>query len=577
MGLFNSIKSFVIDNKNKIQNINEQPVNNNSSGFNSPNNNVNNTANQVNPNSNGYIVPNQDYRQHQVNNTEALYQNNNIIRPARMNVQGQQDYYLNGQPFENQPQNFNSHPDLTAPKLAGYVEPYYNHDFSDKFVNSQPPQRILPRRMQQAAYQKPRVGYQREYYDQYSHQPQGSYFQQYGTQHGYFTEDHYVNQYRRPYQRRIANPQGQINLNEMMYEQPYHQPSVLSYQQYNSAPSLANNNYGNYSRSVNPQPYQEYNMANEKMELTLVNSKMPVVNDYYDEDDNLDGTKKNKRYAYQVQLRSKGNTNRLSREHANKLMPLEIAREIKSEKIRTLIMILVGFAGTVTTSIFIALYFISHKQGLDEILGVKKQYIPHPFLTITLLLVSLGSLFAGIFDLSRVKIEANNYLANLNRGNHTIPHFLIDNYKKMTVRSIVLNWIAFPTYFFGGIILGILYGFQQHTGEHFMFGFWSWGIVEDLTAAITITIIILIAMLGIHIANIVLTKKRKSNIIGYYGYEIVKPEELAALKKKTNRICLIIFIIFLIILTLAISIPWLIARRKRHGKGIPFFSRFSNK
>ncbi|WP_253301227.1 hypothetical protein [Spiroplasma endosymbiont of Phyllotreta cruciferae] len=58
--------------------------------------------------------------------------------------------------------------------------------------------------------------------------------------------------------------------------------------------------------------------------------------------------------------------------------------------------------------------------------------------------------------------------------------------------------------------------------------------------------------------------------------KLFKPEELAALKKKTNRICLVIFIIFLIILTLVISIPWLIVRRRKR-RGEPIFGRLFNR
>ncbi|WP_235510967.1 MSC_0882 family membrane protein [Spiroplasma kunkelii] len=498
--------------------------------------------------SNQYFRPNEVYKKNQLNNMEMLYQNNNTIRPARMNLSNQYNYYANNNDRQY-PEEDREVMNVNASQMSpGYVEPYYNHDAAQNYSRLVH-QQILPRRIQQHVTSSN--------YDQYwsGQQNQGRYYNAefMGYQNyrdGYVNDDNmHANQYSPPYQSRVASPYHQSQVNEQFNLSELAYDSKGAYRGANSAQYFDNNQMMTNSMPAPPSYYQ-------KGHFTPSAQFDPPA---------LTNSRENNRYAYQPQLSEKQRCRRFNKEYANRLIPLEIAREIRSEKVRTLIMIIIGFLGTMLTSLFIALYFISHQQELETIMGIKAKYIPHPFLTITFLLISLGLLFAGIFDLSRVRIETNSYLFNLIRGNHTIPHFLIDNYKKMIIRSIVLNWLAFPTYFFGGIILGILYGFQQHSGEEFRFGFWSWGIVDDLTAAITITIIILIVTLGVHIANIVLTKKRKANIIGYYGYEIVHPEELAALKKKTNRICLVIFIIFLIILTLVISIPWLIARRRKRN------------
>ncbi|WHQ36760.1 MSC_0882 family membrane protein [Spiroplasma sp. SV19] len=571
MGFFNTVKSFITKDKEHDKQSQMQPGNGFSDNFNSELQNQNDPnfiQHQVNNNGiaqnqfpqDQYFRPNEAYKQNQLNNTEMLYQNNNTIRPARMNLSNQYNYYANNErQYLDEERELITTP-VTAPTPPGYVEPYYNHDAANNYARPIQSQ-ILPRRIHQPMSNPMQEQYLagQQNYSGYSH-PEAMNYQH--NRDGYFNDEHvYVNQYRRPYQRRVVNPYSQLQFNEQFNQ------SELSY------------DGKNYYSNVNPQPYFDGNQM-------MANAMPPVPPTSYQNNSYLPAPQlegqilannfENNRYAYQPQLPTKHRRRHFNREYANKLIPLEIAREIRSEKVRTLIMITFGLFGTMSTSLFIALYFITHQQGLSSIMEIQAKYIPHPFLTITFLLISLGLLFAGIFDLSRVRIETNNYISHLMRGNHTIPHFLIDNYKKMTVRSIILNWLAFPTYFFGGIILGILYGFQQHAGEEFRFGFWSWGIVDDLTAAITITIAILIATLGIHIANIVLTKKRKANIIGYYGYEIVKPEELAALKKKTNRICLVIFIIFLIILTLVISIPWLIARRRKR-RGEPLFGRWFNR
>ncbi|PQP79221.1 hypothetical protein C6B38_02020 [Spiroplasma sp. ChiS] len=562
MGFFNTVKSFMVKDKQREQppmqsancfddNFNSELINQNNAVFNQ-NQPYPSEIPQNHRSPNQYFRPNEAYKQNQLNNTEMLYQNNNTIRPARMNLSNQYNYYANNhdrQYLEEERQGMN----INASQMpTGYVEPYYNHDAAQNY--SRPvQQQILPRRIQQHTSSSN--------YGQYwsGQQNQGQYdnaeFMRYQShREGYFNDDNmYTNKYCDPYQPRVTSPYNQSQVNEQFNRSELGYDSKGAYYGANSAQYFDDNQMVANSMPAPPSYYQNGHYT------PSVQFDPPA----------LTNGRENNRYAYQPQLSEKQRRRRFSKEYANRLIPLEIAREIRSEKVRTLIMIIIGFIGTMMTSLFIALYFISHQQELKEIMGIKAKYIPHPFLTITFLLISLGLLFAGIFDLSRVRIETNSYLSNLIRGNHTIPHFLIDNYKKMTIRSIVLNWLAFPTYFFGGIILGILYGFQQHSGEEFRFGFWSWGIVDDLTAAITITIIILIVTLGVHIANIVLTKKRKANIIGYYGYEIVHPEELAALKKKTNRICLVIFIIFLIILTLVISIPWLIARRrKRSGEAL---------
>ncbi|WP_425378755.1 MSC_0882 family membrane protein [Spiroplasma endosymbiont of Polydrusus pterygomalis] len=563
MGFFNTVKSFMVKDKQHEKppmqseqrfgdNFNVELNQHNNSGF---------TENRPHPHNmlpNQYFRPNEAYKQNQLNNMEMLYQNNNTIHPCRMNLSSQYNYYANNNERQYPPE-YQDIMHTTSPQMRSeYVEPYYNHDAAQNHPQPLPmQQQILSRWIQQYP---PSANY-----DQYWAGPQksGRYdnpeFVGYQNDHeGYENDDNYSHQY--PYQARVTPAYNQMPVNDQFNRSEVGYDSKGYYRGANAGQYLDDNQMMRNGVLAPMSFYQKNHFApSTQFEAPALTNNV-----------------ENKRYAYQPQLSEKQRRRCFSKDYANRLIPLEIAREIRSEKVRTLIMIIVGFFGTMTTNLFIALYFISHQQELEAIMGIKARYIPHPFLTITFLLISLGLLFAGIFDLSRVRIETNSYLSNLMRGNHTIPHFLIDNYKKMTVRSIILSWLVFPTYFFGGIILGILYGFQQHSGEEFRFGFWSWGIVDDLTTAITITIIILIVTLGVHIANIVLTKKRKANIIGYYGYEIVRPEELAALKKKTNRICLVVFIIFLIILTLVISIPWLIARRRKRS-GQPFLDRWFNR
>lgn len=390
-----------------------------------------------------------------------------------------------------------------------------------------------------------------------------------------------------------ANSQNNHMINNQPI--PFEQLNVFDYHQQNvnnmTKPNhnLVNNNINNNITSVpivyngfdsfnkqnhdfNNQPFHNFSQyPNHNNNIVHNNNNNNLLNHQQNQlpNHNIDNVKShNEKFSkklYKHQLR-------------NYQMPNEIASEIKSEKIRSFLILMFGFIGTVATVLFITLYFVAKNQGLFEgnasdiaknaIVGISVNSLPHPFITFTLLIVSLGMLFGGTIDLLKVKKEANLYLANLIRGNNTIPYFIIENYKKMAVRSIILNWVAFPAYILGAIVLLILYGFQKHAGESFTVGFWKWGVVKDLTTEITINIVILIAMLAIHILNIVSTKNRKSNIIGYYGYEIVSPDEMRQIKKRVNRNCLIVFIIIVMIILIAITIPLMISRRKKESRWV---------
>lgn len=75
-----------------------------------------------------------------------------------------------------------------------------------------------------------------------------------------------------------------------------------------------------------------------------------------------------------------------------------------------------------------------------------------------------------------------------------------------------------------------------------------------MAEAVTLSVILAI-LLFIHMMNFVFFKRRKTNIISYYGYEVVSPGDLEIYKKKINRICMIITICFLAIIFFAIVIP----------------------
>lgn len=300
------------------------------------------------------------------------------------------------------------------------------------------------------------------------------------------------------------------------------------------------------------------NIYNKQINKNNINEKKIFTNKYFD---------KNKQYFYEYpKLICKNKKYWMIKENINNKLPLIIIKEIKSEKIKLFILGFLSLLGLLITSFCIILYFILLKYKFIIFFNITITNIAYPLFWIILFIIFFGILFSIILDFLRIKNSIYNYLVNTKINNNFIPYFLIFNYKKMIIKTIIFNWLGFSTYFFGIIVLSILYFFQIHTGEKFMFGFWSLGEIKDLSKIIIIIIIFIIFMLFLHIINAILIKKRKWNIINYYGREIISSKELMILKKKINRICLCIFVILIIILTLIISIPLLIIKYKNNHK-----------
>ncbi|AHF60928.1 hypothetical protein SMM_0495 [Spiroplasma mirum ATCC 29335] len=70
--------------------------------------------------------------------------------------------------------------------------------------------------------------------------------------------------------------------------------------------------------------------------------------------------------------------------------------------------------------------------------------------------------------------------------------------------------------------------------KEFILGFWKLGNVKNLKTKITVTSIVLLISLGVHILSLLLAKRTSGQIICYYGYDIISFEEMRYLKRKTN-------------------------------------------
>lgn len=257
------------------------------------------------------------------------------------------------------------------------------------------------------------------------------------------------------------------------------------------------------------------------------------------------------------------------------ILPTQIAREVKSEKLRVLILMLIGIVGIIICSIFIAAFYSIKNNNFERFAGFSLNNIPHPLVSIFLLIISVMCFFIGATDYSLLYSNVKKYEKDLAMGHETVPYFITRNYKNIISRGVYITWLSFATYILGGISLGILYGIQglylnNHTDVSFLF--WKIATIGDCSGDITINIIVLIFVLAVHIINIIWSRSRKNNVISYYGQPIISSEEEKMIKKRANKICIIITCIISAVVLFAIVVPWIIIRRRR-GKSINIFSK----
>lgn len=232
-------------------------------------------------------------------------------------------------------------------------------------------------------------------------------------------------------------------------------------------------------------------------------------------------------------------------------IPKAISFEIRIEKLKQLLMSLLSLIVIGICSTFIGFYFSS----------LQLNYIPHPVLTIPLVIFSLMILAVNLVDFVNLKKEVNLYIEKTLKGSLMPPNFIIRNYRKIHGRLIIFNWLFTFCYILIGLITLLMY---LISGQKLTFLVQAWTVqVPNLkTEAVTLSIVLGV-LFFIHMMSIVFFRKRKGNIISYYGYEVVSPSDLEIYKKKINRICMIITISFLAIIFFAIAIPILVVRRRK--------------
>ncbi|WP_339024218.1 hypothetical protein [Spiroplasma endosymbiont of Agriotes lineatus] len=94
----------------------------------------------------------------------------------------------------------------------------------------------------------------------------------------------------------------------------------------------------------------------------------------------------------------------------------------------------------------------------------------------------------------------------------------------------------------------------------FYLGFWKIGKIKNLQTEIIVTSSLILLFFALHCFCFIHFKKNKTQIISYWGTDILSLEEKKYLKRKTNLIC---FIIIAILLTITLfSIYFIIKKLK---------------
>ncbi|AOG60257.1 hypothetical protein SHELI_v1c03020 [Spiroplasma helicoides] len=546
----------------EIFDVNSQNQINPQNQINTQNANIyNDNFNQNNMNQINYNQQNDQINYQSVNNlgfedSVAKYQNDIISKkdmsqgyssPMNQNYQGTNNY--------NQNQNFNN-----------YNNPQVNNmNYSQPMMNNNYQPQMNQRVQSQAGYEIPYVNP--------NYNPQG-----------------YQSPEMRVYPRRQRKPNQYYNDN--MYEQPaldFDRIDAIDYGNYNYEVQQPQNQWASQQNHWNQQQMNQYNRDNYSQSMNNYqqtnfgyenyinqNNMINYGYDQYSDNNQFFGQGYQNQNSQNNFLGTANNYDNYAREPYSKrlqradLIPVEIAREIRSEKLRNAIMFLFGLVGIITTSLMLVIYYKTSSED-QAFMGVKRNQVLYPFFSIFFLLISSFFWFISITDYSLLVSNVKKYIISLVNGQEQVPYFITRNYRSLLARSIYINWIAFSTYIVGSISLGILYGFQSiynnHKDEKIMFFFWEIGKMKSFQTDITINIIVLFVTLGGHILNIVSSRNRKNNIIGYYGFEILPQTEIIAIKKKANKRCLIIFIVVVCLILFLIIIPWLIIRKKK-GKSL---------
>ncbi|ASP28511.1 hypothetical protein SCORR_v1c07390 [Spiroplasma corruscae] len=512
----------------------------------------NNQNNQQNiPVAGNFVAPNQNMQAPNYNQLPSNQYNTNQPLP----IYNQQQYNQYQQPQYNNQYQPPQQVDIQSyqQNLINSIKPRYNN--IQEFNNLEPQSNYSNGGYQPNNYFNQGYGQGAGNYNHQEHQ-----FNNYGVQ--YNNQNHDIFNYENNLYNRNNEPLNQNHYNQNYVNQNYVNQNEIRndkyFKSFNNYPNQQSyNDQAIREMYLDPNSYYNNRMHSGYEEFSNGNQFYNNGNNYsYNQNYNYANASANNYNSYK-----KDNSYKKRLKEAS-IIPKEIGREIRSEKLRVFILFMVGSIGIIITSLMLAIYYKTD-ENISKFIGVQKEKVMYPFFSILLLIISVGFFGVSLTDFTLLFSNVRKYERDLIMGNESIPYFITRNYKALISRAIYINWICFSTYIFGSIILGILYSLQSQAGKTAYILFWDIGTLKTLQSEITVNIIILLVALLVHVFNIITTRNRKNNIISYYGYEIIPEQEIKNIKKRANKICIIIFCVVMLLLLFLILIPWLIIRRKR--------------
>lgn len=239
-----------------------------------------------------------------------------------------------------------------------------------------------------------------------------------------------------------------------------------------------------------------------------------------------------------------------------------IRKEIKSENIKTILLnifVSIGFFSILTFNVF----WLLQKLEIIKWSFLQKLDVISWFIFFIALIPGL-ILFFTLFIYSyiiryRFKQERKFHFENYEDIDiHRVPHFIFDKYKRLSGFLILINWLAFASYIFGGIVLAILillngreffsfWGLKITFGDQTHFPSYKWQIIWVSVYLGTIFLI--------HIAVVFYVLRNQGRLDAIFEVRNkINLENFYAYKRKVNIFCFCIFVlpIFLIILVFVI-------------------------
>jgi len=247
----------------------------------------------------------------------------------------------------------------------------------------------------------------------------------------------------------------------------------------------------------------------------------------------------------------------------NAQLPKRIAKEIRLEKYRILFVNLASSVMLIVSIFFLLAYFVAvpvHNEARNVTTKwlIDTNYIPHPALMFVLLAIGLVLFIFSWIDYGHVITSVNRYKTDILMNIESVPYFLIKSYRSAVARVIYINWACIATYILTGITIGILFAISAINPAMKLYG-------EK-----NICYVILGSVAAFHIVALILIHYHKGSLNSYYGKDLISLEEQKQITKTANKRCVIVLFVFLAIILVFIVVPWMLIRKRKGLKPVPF-------